>query len=107
MRNLWNRARQLVQRPRSRQERLRLAVDRLPAHPYPVIADGAFGDSDADYVLRLLHRDGETAASRLGPGNPRGTGLGPYTGPLSNSSDAGPYWGNYTVTYDSVAGHGD
>ena len=70
MRGLWQRIRQLVRWPWRGKERLRMAVDRLPTHPHYVHTDGAFLDSDADHVLRLLYGNAGSEAS--GP-RPMGT----------------------------------
>ena len=107
MRGLRNWYRQLVRRPRSSEERLRVALAELPAHPHYLSFDPPLSRREADDVLRLLHRHREAAASGSRPGSTGSVGLGPFAGPVSGESDAGPYWGSYTVTYDSTAGYGD
>jgi len=102
MRNLWNRARQLVLWARGRYELVPVALDEVPPYPDHGTGHWVIPDSATEDVLRLLHRDEPPTPSRPGPGFTGGLGIGPGARAVSGESDA-----SFTVTYDSVAGYGD
>ena len=104
MRNLWNRARQLVRRPRRGAERLYVSLDRLPDDTHYKSVEREVGGAYADHVLRLLHGDEERAIGRSRSRYPRSPWSRSVAGSIPRPSDASLRW---TVTYDSTARYSD
>lgn len=91
MLNLRSRFGQLVARSRSRPQRLRVPVERLPAGSYRVAGNWSITHGDAYDVLRLFYGYIERAPGGLGPHRIESTGTvgGPVTRVVSRLGPAG------------------
>ena len=94
MLDLWQRLGLMVVRSRSRQKRLRLALDRLHADHDHVIGHWPDDFGDADDVRRPVHRDPESAPRRSRSRSPESVGFvglaGPWT--FQGSRGTGRSW---------------
>jgi hypothetical protein len=103
MRAVWHWFGKLVRRPRSSEERLRMAVDSMQAYSDHLAEFRADVSDYADDVLRLLHRDERRTASRSGSRYPRGA----WTRSIAGTIPSDSYTSGSGTTYVRLTGHGD